>query len=138
MISPQLTVIRFQLPHSLFGSFHRSGRQRAQKRICYCLIDLDTADVETVNASSLDDVFARAVIARRSISAVIVSMQMAATLAASGQTLQQCGAFSHCTASLVRLGMNVGVDAGLVGLIGCPVDEAGMVIRKKHRPLGLR
>ncbi len=28
--------------------------------------------------------------------------------------------------------MNVGVDAGLVGLIGCPVDETRVVIRKKH------
>src|SRR5258708_280332 len=63
-------------------------------------------------------------------------MQMAATLAASGQTLQQCGAFSHCAACLMRLGMNVSVDAGLVGLVGCPVDETWMVIRKKHRPLG--
>ena len=61
---------------------------------------------------------------------------MAATLAANGQTLQQCGAFSHCAACLVRLGMNVGVDASLVGLVGGPVNETWMVIRKKHRPLG--
>ena len=31
--------------------------------------------------------------------------------------------------------MNVGIEAGLVGLVGCPVDEAWMMIRKKHRPL---
>ena len=114
-------VIRLQLPHCLFGSFDRSWRQRFQKRVRHRMIDLDTTDVETVNASPLDDVFARAVIARRGISAAIVRMQMPATLAAGGQTLQQCGAFSHCTACLVRLGMNVGVDAGLIGLVGCPV-----------------
>ena len=33
--------------------------------------------------------------------------------------------------------MHVGVDAGLVSLVGCPVDEAGMVIGKKHCPLAL-
>src|ERR1700687_2915878 len=64
-------------------------------------------------------------------------MQMTAALAANGQTLQQCRAFSHCAARLVRSGMHVGVDAGLVGLIGRPVDKAGMVIGKKHCPLGL-
>jgi hypothetical protein len=64
-------------------------------------------------------------------------MQMAATLAASRQTLQQCGAFFHCTACLVTLRMHVGVDASLVGLAGCSVDEAGMMIGKKDRPLGL-
>src|ERR1700761_6094383 len=62
---------------------------------------------------------------------------MAATLAANSQTLQQCGALSHCAACLMRLGMNVGVDAGLVGLVGRPVDKTQVVIGKKHRPLGL-
>ena len=33
--------------------------------------------------------------------------------------------------------MNVGVDAGLVGLVRCPVDVSPVVIGKKHRPLRL-
>jgi len=33
--------------------------------------------------------------------------------------------------------MNVGVDAGMVGLIRCPVNVSPVVIGKKHRPLRL-
>ena len=99
---------------------------------------MNAADGEAVNSSPFNDVFAGAVITRRSVSSAIVRMQMTATLAADGETLQQCGALSHRATCLVRLGMNIGVDAGLISLISCPVDEALVVIGKKHRPFGLR
>jgi len=130
-------VIGFQLLDRLFGSFHRGRRQRLQKGFRHRLVNLDATNVKTVQAASLDDVFARAVIARRGVSAAIMRVQMPATLTTDSQTLQQCGAFSHCAACLVRLRMDVGVDARLVGLVSRPVDETMLVIGKKHRPLRL-
>lgn len=34
--------------------------------------------------------------------------------------------------------MNVGVDAHLVGLVSCPVNETLVVVGKEHPPLSLR
>ncbi|MGE5292012.1 MAG: hypothetical protein ACM3ML_33480, partial [Micromonosporaceae bacterium] len=38
-------------------------------------------------------------------------------------------------AGLAGLGADVGADAGLVGLVGVPVDEPGMVIGDEDLPL---
>jgi hypothetical protein len=65
-----------------------------------------------------------------------VSVQSAATLSTRSQALQQRSAFSHGTSCLMRLRMNVGVDACLVGLERRPIDEPGMVFGKKYGPLG--
>ena|ERR1700704_6457393 len=38
----------------------------------------------------------------------------------------------------MRVWMRVGTDAGAIGLIGAPVDEALMVVLDEHGPLRLR
>ena len=54
--------------------------------------------------------------------------------AGSDQALQQGGAFPERSAGLVGLGADVGTDAGLVGLEGCPVDVAGVMIHDQDLP----
>src|ERR1019366_385614 len=131
-------LVSFELLYGELRCFQSRGRQGFEKGVNYRLIDLDAADVETVHAASLDDILAGAMIAGRRASAAIVSVQPAATLSTRGQALQQCSAFSHRTSCLVWLRMNVGVDAGLVGLERRPIDEPGMMFRKQHGPLGHR
>jgi len=92
--------------------------------------------MEAVHAASLDDILAGAMVTGRGISAGVVSVQPATTLSTRRQALQQRRAFSHRTSGLVRLGMNVRVDADLIGLKRGPIDVAGMVLGKKYRPLG--
>ncbi len=116
--------------------FQSRGRQSLEKSIDNGLIDLNAADIETVHAASANDILARAMVSGRRVSARVVSVEPAATLPTSSQALQQCGPFSHRTSGLVGLGMHVGIDACLVGLEGGPVDVAGMMFGKKHRPLG--
>ncbi|MGE5289381.1 MAG: hypothetical protein ACM3ML_19710, partial [Micromonosporaceae bacterium] len=61
--------------------------------------------------------------------AVVEDGELAAAGSAGGQALQQRAAFPHGPgAGLAGLGADVGADAGLVGLVGVPVDEPGMVI----------
>jgi hypothetical protein len=53
--------------------------------------------------------------------------------------LQQRAAFpDRAGAGLVRHGPDVAADAGLVGLVGVPVDEPAVVICDEHLPLALR
>jgi hypothetical protein len=60
----------------------------------------------------------------------------AATLSTPGQALQQCGAFSHGATRLVRLRVDVAVDACLIDLERCPIDETWVMFGKKYGPLG--
>ena len=73
------------------------------------LIDLDAADIQTVHAASLDDILTGAMIAGCRVSAA---------------------------PGLMELRMNIGVDAGLVGLERCPIDKVGIMFGKEHGPLG--
>src|SRR5919106_6263483 len=57
-------------------------------------------------------------------------------MATSRDALEQRCALSHGTARLVRLWSRIRTNAGLVRLIGRPIDEALMVVGKEHRPLG--
>lgn len=53
--------------------------------------------------------------------------------------LQQCAAFADSAgARLVRLGADILADAGLVGLVGVPVDEPAVMVFDEHLPLVLR
>ena len=96
---------------------------------------MDPTHIEAVHAAPLDDILAGAMVTGRGISARVVSVQPAATLSTPRQALQQGRAFSHRASGLVRLGTNVRVDAGLVGLERGPIAVAGMMLAKEHRPL---
>ena len=52
--------------------------------------------------------------------------------------MQQSAPFPHGAARFVRSGASVLGDAILVGLIGPPIDEARMMVRNEHLPLGAR
>src|SRR5262245_41956067 len=103
------------------------------------LVDLDTADVETVAAAPVDEVLAAAMVPRSRVSTAIVRAQTTAAVAAAGDTLQECAAFSHGATRvgwiMVRPRPGVGSDACLVGFIGRPVDVASMVLLDEYLPL---
>jgi hypothetical protein len=61
------------------------------------LIDGHTADIETVQASSLDNMFTGAVITRSRVAAAVVRFQFAAAMSADTNTLQQGSAPSLTT-----------------------------------------
>ena len=78
----------------------REGREEGRG---HGRVDLESPDVEAVDATPLDQVFARAVIPGRGIAALIMGVQAAATVPARREALQQRGAFSHGPAGLMRL-----------------------------------
>ena len=92
-------------------------------------------DVEAIAAAPLDEMLAGAVIAGRRVAAAVVRAQTAAAMPAAGEALQECAAFPHGAACLVRPGSRVLRDALLVGLIGLPVDVASMMLFDQHLPL---
>ena len=102
------------------------------------LVDLDAADVEAIDAAALDQDLAGAMIPRRGAASAIVRVQAASAVPAGGKALQQSAPFPHGAARFVRSGAGILGDAILIGLIGPPIDEARMMVRNKHLPLGAR
>src|SRR5499427_3708728 len=100
------------------------------------LVDLDTANIEAIDAAVLDENLARAVVPWRSVAATVVGVQTATAMAAASQPLQKCAAFPHSAARLVRSRPCIAGDAFLVSLIGLPVNEARMMLRDQHLPFG--
>ena len=80
-----------------------------------------------------------AVVAGRGLGrAAVEHGEFTATVAAGGQALQQRGAFpDRAGARLVPFGPDVAADALLVGLVGVPVDEPGMMLGDEDLPLVL-
>jgi hypothetical protein len=103
------------------------------------LIDLDTADIETVAAPPINKVLAAAMIPGSGVAAAIVGTQTTAAVAAGGKTLQECAAFSHGTTRVTRIIMwpwpRVRSDAFLVSFIGRPVDVTLMMFANDYLPL---
>ncbi len=128
-------MIRLELLDREHGRFYGRRCDGFEKSVGHGLLDHHSADIETVHAASVDEVFAGAVITRRRVAAAIVNMQTAATVPAGGEALQQCRSLSHRAPSLMRLGPGVGVEPCLVGLKGGPIDEARMMILGEHGPL---
>jgi hypothetical protein len=101
-------------------------------------VDLDTADIEAIDAAVLDENLARAVVTWRSVATTIVGVQTATAMATAGQPWQKCAALPHSAARLVRSGLCIAGEAFLVCLIGLPVNEARMMLRDQHLPFGAR
>src|SRR5487761_2381831 len=108
------------------------------KGLCDGLVDLHAADVQTVDTAAIDDVLAGAVITRTCVSSRILGAQLAATVTAARNALQQGGAFSHGPSRLVWSGTHVLANARLVGLIGGPVNIAFVMRVNQNCPLRLR
>src|SRR5437868_10725861 len=102
------------------------------------LVDLDTADIEAIDAAVLDENLARAVVTWRGVATSIVGMQTATAMTTAGQPLRERAALPHGAARLVRSGLCIAGDAFLVSLIGLPVNEARMMLRDQHLPFGAR
>src|SRR2546421_6231911 len=100
------------------------------------LVDLDTADIEAIDAAVLDENLARAVVTWRGVATTIVGVQTAAAMATAGQPLQKRAALPYGAARLVRSGLCIAGDTFLVCLIGLPVNEAWMMLRDQHLPFG--
>src|SRR5205814_557532 len=128
----------------LFGGgqagLHRRRRQRGEERLGHGGVDGLSTDVEVADALAVDQFAgAVAVVAGGGFGrAAVEHGQFAATHSAGGQALQQRGAFPRrAGARLVVLRADVGADAVLVGLVGVPVDEPGVVIGDEDLPLVL-
>ena len=128
-------VVGLELFDSEPHGFHGGRRDGFQKRIGYGLLDGQTADGETVLPASIHDVFAGAVVTGCRVSAAIMGHQTPATMAAGGDALQQSRALSHRPSRLMRLRPGVGIQPRLVGLVGRPVDETGMMLGNEDGPL---
>src|SRR5262249_4252319 len=59
------------------------------------LVNRATSDIETVAATPLDDVLPATMVAGSRVSTAIVRAQTTAAVAAVGEALQECAAFSH-------------------------------------------
>jgi hypothetical protein len=131
-------VVGFELLRRHQGRLHSRRGEGCQKGRRHRVVDLDTADVEAVDAAAVDQIFARAVVARRGMATAIVGVEAAPPVPARGEPLEQGGALSHGASWLVRLGVDVAVDARLIGFVRGPVDEALMVVGEEDRPFSPR
>ena len=77
-------------------------------------------------------------VACRGVATAIVGVQTATAMTAAGQPLQERTALPHGATRLVRSRLCIAGDALLVCVIGLPVDEARMMLRDQHLPLGAR
>jgi len=100
------------------------------------LVDLNAADVEAIFAAAFDQCLAGAMVSRRGAPSAIMCMQAASAVSACSQALQQRAPLPHGAACFVRSGAGVVGNAILVGLIGPPINEARMMVRNEHLPLG--
>jgi hypothetical protein len=66
----------------------------------------------------------------------IVRVQPSAAAATRGEALEQGRAISHRAAWRMRVRVEVGAEARLIGFIGHPVDEAFVVAGNEDRPFG--
>src|SRR4051794_19819603 len=62
-------------------------------------------------------------------------MQTATTVPATDKALQQCRSLPHRSSRLMTLRSDIGIEPHLIGLIGRPIDEAGMMVLNKDGPL---
>src|SRR5215831_644159 len=140
---PPLLESRLAIGLEALGSSDGGGKfawlKCCNEGACDGLINLDTSDIETVAATPLDDVLTATMVAGSRVSTAIVRAQTTAAVAAAGDTLQECAAFSHGATRLgwiiVRPRSRVLGDARLVGFIGRPVDVTLMVSTDDYWPL---
>ena len=123
------------------AGLQRGGLQRGQERLGDRGVDRDTADAQVPGAAALDELAgAGAVVAGRGLGrAVVVDGELAPAGPAGGQPLQQRAALpDRAGARLVGPRAGVGADAGLVGLVGVPVDEPAVMFGDQNLPFALR
>ena len=128
-------MVGLKLLHRQPSRFDRCRRDGLQKGVGYGLLNQHSADVETVYAAPVYEIFTSAMIAGSRVPAAIVNMQAAATVSASDEALQQCRPLSHRASRLMRLRPRVGVEPRLIGLKRSPIDEAGVMVRNEDCPL---
>jgi hypothetical protein len=97
---------RIAVGRELLGGGESSGElgrfEGCNEGLCHSLVDLNASNVEAVDAASLDENLAGAMITRRGVAAAVVCVQTTAAMAAAGEALQQRAAFPHGTTPLVR------------------------------------
>jgi hypothetical protein len=101
-------------------------------------VDALPADAHVPGATAVDQLGGAVAVVVRHASgrAGVEDRQLAAACAAGRQALQQRAAFpDRAGARLAGLRADVGADAGLVGLVGVPVGEPGVVIGDEDLPL---
>jgi hypothetical protein len=143
-LSPPLgergVVAFFELAGGFQAGLQRGRLQRGQKRLGDRGVDGDAADAQVPGAAAFHQLAgAGAVVAGSGfVLAVVVDSQFAAARPAGGQALQQRAAFAdRAGAGLMRHRADILPDLVLVGLVGVPVDEPGVVIFDEHFPLAL-
>ena len=122
------------------AGLQRGRLQRGQEGGGHGGVDRDAADAQVPGAAAVDELAgAGAVVAGGGLGrSVVVDGELAAAGSAGGQPLQQRAALAdRAGARLVRPGAGVAADAGLVGLVGVPVDEPAVVLGDEYLPLAL-
>src|ERR671918_30884 len=118
------------------GGGHAGGSEGGEEGRGDGPVDLHAAHAQAVHAAAVDEGAVGAVIARCRVGALVVDSEAPAASPAGGQPLQQGGSFAQrAAAGLMGSRAGVGADAGLVGLVGRPVDVAGMVVHDQHLPV---
>ena len=130
-------MVGLQLLGGGHGRLETGRGERGQERARDRLIELDPADRQAPHATPVDQGAAGAVVAGRRPAAPVVGGQPASAAPADRDALQQRRALAHRAPGLVGLGADVGGDAGLVSLVGRPVDEPGVMVGNQDLPLGL-
>ena len=105
---------------------------------CDGVVYLEPPDIEAEDAAAFDEHLAGAVVTWRPVAPAVVRTQMTAAMAAIGDTLQKGAPLSHSSSRFVWSRPCILSDAGLIGFISLPVDEARMMIRNEHLPFGTR
>src|SRR5258708_19700273 len=96
-------MIGFEALCGCKSRFNTKRRERGEHRARNRLIDLRCADAEAIDAATVCDGLAGAVIARRGGATGVVSAQLAAALSAHSQAFQHTVSFSHApTTSFMR------------------------------------
>ena len=118
----------------------RAGRpgERGQERLGHGGVDTGPAHAQVPRAAAVDELAAAgAVVARGGAAARRSRPRACARTPAAGQPLQQRGPSAPRRCPAGAPGPGVGADAGLVGLVGVPVDEPAMMVGDEHLPVGL-
>lgn len=81
-------MVGLELVHREQCRFDRCGSDSLDKSVGHGLLDRQSADVETVNATSVGEILAGAVVAGRRVSTAIVRVQPPAAVATRRDALQ--------------------------------------------------
>ena len=129
-------VVGLQLLGRGQGCLEAGRGEAARKAVGDGLVDLHAADAQAGGPAAVDQRRGRRSGSRAWRCGPGSARASCGRTCRRPRALQQRRALADGAAGLVGLGADVGADARLVGLVGLPVDEPGMVVGDEDLPLG--